>query len=229
MGTALGRRREPDLGTGGCRGEVRSLPSGERDAVARWVGRGEFGTAVGRGERSAEPRSDGGSAARYRGRPEQGAAGGRGSRGSGRDGPGREARRAAALLPLVPREFLSVLQIFLDFLFLESQPGSPPLPPPAAPRRGGSGCFAAKRWATVGGGRSGPRKRALKVAGGAGRSGEQPAPGGQDPAMPPGPCGNITLTPPRLPPHPAAEQAARSRIVPGRFGEGKAARWGSPG
>ena len=59
----------------------------------------------------------------------------------------------------VPREFLTVLQIFLDFLFLESQPGAPrpppeqpPSPPPPRHRpRGGSVCRAAKGRAAVGG------------------------------------------------------------------------------
>lgn len=46
------------------------------------------------------------------------------------------ACRAGALLPVVLRELLTVLQIFLGFLFLESQPGLLRGPPGAGPGAG---------------------------------------------------------------------------------------------
>lgn len=58
-----------------------------------------------------------------------------GSRGSARRSGAQGGRAPAAVL----RELLTVLQIFLGFLFLESRG------PPGPPRRSGSGFFAAKR------------------------------------------------------------------------------------
>lgn len=89
--------------------------------------------------------------------------------------------RAAALLLLFCESFLTVLQIFLGFLFLESRgPSGPPL-------RGGSGCITAKRCATAGGSGSGHGKKAPKAAGSAGQRAGQPIPGDRDPAVPPCP------------------------------------------
>lgn len=80
-----------------------------------------------------------------------------------------EVRAAAALVLLFRESFLTVLQISLGFLFLESQPGAPrppsltppppapphPKPPPRHRPRGGSVCRAAKCIAAVGGWRGG--------------------------------------------------------------------------
>lgn len=133
------------------------------------------------GNRSSVPGAAAGSGARCR-RGERSSV--PGEPGLGPAGGAQGGRAPAAVL----RELLTVLQIFLGFLFLESRG------PPGPPLRGGSGCFAAKRCATVGSSGSGHRKRAPKAAGGAGRSGGHPIPGGRDPAVPPCPGAELAAS-----------------------------------